>query len=163
QGKARGDWLDAAIEQMLMSSREAASCLREFRASACTDVTGFGLAGHVFEMARESACAIEIFIDRLPLYPGVASLARQGILSSLQPQNIRMRHSIKDAENFSTHESYPLVFDPQTAGGLVASIAEARAEECLQQLRQGGYDQAQVIGRAVARTGSERILSLVNS
>ncbi|MBT8434918.1 MAG: selenide, water dikinase SelD, partial [Gammaproteobacteria bacterium] len=42
QGKARGDWLDAAIEQMLMSSREAASCLREFRASACTDVTGFG-------------------------------------------------------------------------------------------------------------------------
>ena len=112
RGKARGDWLDAAIEQMLISSRHAASCLRQFQASACTDVTGFGLAGHLFEMARESACAIEIYIDRLPLYPGVVSLSRQGIASSLQPQNIRIRHSIKDTGNLATHENYPLVFGP---------------------------------------------------
>ncbi len=163
RAKARGDWLDAAIEQMLISSRDVASCLRRFQASACTDVTGFGLAGHLFEMARESACAIEIFIDRLPLYPGVASLSRQGIASSLQPQNIRIRHSIKDIENFATHENYPLIFDPQTAGGLVASVAEAQASECLQQLGKLGYDRAQVVGRAIARTESEQILSLVNS
>ncbi len=162
-GKARGDWIDAAIEQMLMSSRDAASCLREFRASACTDVTGFGLAGHLFEMARESACAIEIYIDRMPLYPGVISLSRQGVASSLQPQNIRIRHSIRDPENLASHENYPLIFDPQTAGGLVASVAEKRAGECLQKLRQLGYDQAQVIGRAIARTESDRVLSLVNS
>ncbi|MDH3630523.1 MAG: selenide, water dikinase SelD [Gammaproteobacteria bacterium] len=162
-GKARGDWLDAAIEQMLMSSRDAASCLRQYQASACTDVTGFGLAGHLFEMARESACVIEIYVDRLPLYPGVTSLSRQGIASSLQPQNIRIRHSIKDTENLASHENYPLVFDPQTAGGLVASVAEAQAGECMQKLRQLGYDQAQVIGRAIARTGSERTLSLVIS
>ncbi len=163
RGKARGDWLDAAIEQMLISSREAASCLRDFQASACTDVTGFGLAGHLFEMARESACAIEIYIDRLPLYPGVASLSRQGIASSLQPQNIRIRHSIKDADNLASHENYPLLYDPQTAGGLVASVAEEQAEECLQQLQRLGYDQAQVVGRAIVRTEPDRILSLVNS
>jgi selenide,water dikinase len=163
RGKARGDWLDAAIEQMMMSSRDAARCLRQFHASACTDVTGFGLAGHLFEMARESACAIEIYIDRLPFYPGVVSLSRRGIVSSLQPQNIRIRHSIKDTENFASHENYPLIYDPQTAGGLVASIAEVQADECLQQLRQLGYDQAQVIGHATARTESDRILSLVNS
>jgi selenide,water dikinase len=163
RAKARGDWLDAAIEQMLISSRDAASCLRKFQASACTDVTGFGLAGHLFEMARESACAIEIFIDRLPLYPGVASLSRQGIASSLQPQNIRIRHSIKDTGNLATHENYPLIFDPQTAGGLVASVAETQAGECLQQLQKLGYEQAQVVGRAIARSESERILSLVNS
>ena len=163
RAKARGDWLDAGIEQMLISSRDAASCLRKFQASACTDVTGFGLAGHLFEMARVSVCAIEIFIDRLPLYPGVASLSRQGIASSLHPQNIRIRHSIKDTENLATHENYPLIFDPQTTGGLVASVAEAQAGECLQQLRKLGYDQAQVIGRAIARSESERVLSLVNS
>ncbi len=154
RGKARGEWLDAALEQMLVSSRDAAHCLREFRASACTDVTGFGLAGHLFEMARASDCLVELDLERLPPMAGAAQLARQGIASSLQPQNIRIRHAIEDGAGDSRHAHYPLLFDPQTAGGLLASVAAERAQDCLQKLHELGYRDAQIIGRALPADGS---------
>jgi selenide,water dikinase len=149
RGKARGEWLDAALEQMLVSSRDAAHCLRQFRASACTDVTGFGLAGHLFEMARASDCLVELDLERMPLMTGAAELARQGIESSLQPQNVRIRHAIEDDGGDSGHAHYPLLFDPQTAGGLLASVAAERAPDCLHRLRELGYREAQIIGRAL--------------
>jgi selenide,water dikinase len=147
RARARGDWLDAALAEMLVSSRAAARCLREFAASACTDVTGFGLAGHLYEMARASDCAVELDIQRVPLYDGAAELAGQGISSSLQPQNIRIRHSIDAAGEWARHSAYPLIFDPQTAGGLLASVAADKAEACLRQLHELGYASAQIIGR----------------
>jgi selenide,water dikinase len=107
RGKARGAWIDEALEQMLVSNRAAAACFRQFKASACTDVTGFGLAGHLFEMARASAYAVEILIDQIPLYTGAASLASRGITSSLQPQNIRIRHSIQDTHKLASDAAYP--------------------------------------------------------
>lgn len=161
RGKARGAWVDTALEQMLVSNRDASRCLQRCRASACTDVTGFGLAGHLFEMARASACAVEVFIERLPLYPGVAELARLGIESSLQPQNIRVRHSIGDEDGLAGHEAYPLMFDPQTAGGLLASLDAANAQECLQFLRDLGYAEAQIIGRVVEAVERGPVLRLV--
>jgi selenide,water dikinase len=158
RGKARGEWLDAALAQMLVSSRDAARCLRRYRASACTDVTGFGLAGHLFEMARASDCLVELDLERLPLLAGAADLARRGIQSSLQPQNIRIRHAIEDSVGTSRHPHYPLLFDPQTAGGLLASVAAERADECLGQLRELGYGEAQIVGRALpAAPGGIRI------
>jgi len=163
RGKARGDWIDAVLEQMLVSSQAAANCFRRFAASACTDVTGFGFAGHLFEMARASGCAVEIMVDRLPLYPGAAALARQGIESSLQPQNIRIRHSIDDQGKLAAHAAYPVMFDPQTAGGLLASVAAEDAAQCLQALRDLGYGQAQIVACVVERSDSGKILSLVSS
>jgi len=163
QGKARGAWIDETLEQMLVSNRAAANCFRQFKASACTDVTGFGLAGHLFEMARASACAVEILIDQLPLYPGAADLARRGIASSLQPQNIRIRHSIQDPHQLASTAAYPLLFDPQTAGGLLAGVARQNAEPCLQQLRDLGYQHAQIVARVTEVSASARIISLVHS
>jgi selenide,water dikinase len=163
QGKARGAWIDEALEQMLVSNRAAAACFRQFKASACTDVTGFGLAGHLFEMARASACAVEILIDRIPLYTGAASLANRGITSSLQPQNIRIRQHIDDTHRLASDTAYPLLFDPQTAGGLLAGIPPQYAEPCLQQLRDLGYPQAQIVARVTQAATAERIISLVNS
>jgi selenide,water dikinase len=159
RARARGDWLDAALAEMLVSSRAAARCLREFEASACTDVTGFGLAGHLYEMARASDCAVELDIERVPLFDGAAELAAQGISSSLQPQNIRIRHSIDAAGEWARHRAYPLIFDPQTAGGLLASLAADNAEGCLQQLHELGYVSAQIIGRVCAANDpAKRIL-----
>jgi selenide,water dikinase len=133
RGQARAAWIGAALEQMLVSSRAAASCLRSFGASACTDVTGFGLAGHLLEMARASGCGVEILLQQLPLYPGAVELARRGIESSLKPQNVRIRHAISDRHGLAAHDHYPLIFDPQTAGGLLASVAPEVAQDCLQQ------------------------------
>jgi selenide,water dikinase len=161
RGKARGEWVDAALAEMLQSNRAAARCLRQFGASACTDVTGFGLAGHLYEMARASACGVELEIDRLPLYAGAAELAAAGIQSSLLPQNVRIRHAIEDHGRFAGDAAYPLIFDPQTAGGLLASVDEERAPACVEALDELGYDSARIVGRVAAPGGAAATISLV--
>lgn len=163
RGKARGEWIDAALTEMLVTNRHAARCLRRFGASACTDVTGFGLAGHLREMARASDCGTELALDRLPLYAGAAELAKVGIQSSLLPQNIRIRHEIEDRGDFAAHAAYPLIFDPQTAGGLLASVDERRAGGCIEALRELGYDGARIVGRVAIRESAAPVISLVAS
>ncbi len=162
RGLARGAWVDAALAQMLISNRAAMQCLKSRAISACTDITGFGLAGHVHEMARASACAVEIELDRLPLYDGAAQLARAGIESSLAPQNLRIRHAIEDRGKQAARDAYPLLFDPQTAGGLLASLPPAEAEDCVEALRRAGYPGAQIIGRAVPLEESRAPIRLVS-
>ncbi len=160
RGRAQGRWIDQALGQMLVSSQQAAHCLQRFSASACTDVTGFGLAGHLFEMARASACTAEIFLARLPLMAGAAELAKQGFESSLQAQNIRIRHAMSDPDALAGHAHYPLLFDPQTAGGLLASVPADSAEDCVRALKASGYECACIIGRVVEKTTTVESLIL---
>ena len=162
RGRARGDWIETAFDGMLLSNRAAAECLRRFGAGACTDVTGFGLAGHLFEMTRASACAAEIQLDAVPLLPGAVEVAAAGILSSLQPQNRRIGHQIDDPHGLAACASYPLLFDPQTAGGLLAGVPADRGEACLAQLHRGGYSDAVIVGRVI-EADDGAALRLVNS
>ncbi len=161
RARARAAWVDAALGHMLVSNRNASRCLRRFAASACTDVTGFGLAGHLHEMLRASRCAVELRLDSLPLYPGAAELAAAGIHSSLQPQNIRIRHAIDAAGGVERHAAYPLLFDPQTAGGLLASLAAGSADACVAALHELGYRDACVIGRVVEAGSAAAPISLI--
>jgi len=163
RARARAAWVDAALEQMLKSNRDASRCLRRFAASACTDVTGFGLAGHLHEMVSASRCGVELRLDELPLFAGAAELAAAGIHSSLQPQNIRIRHAIDDPQGSSAHAAYALLFDPQTAGGLLASVAAERAAECLAALHELGYTDAAVIGKVVDRDDAATPIRLVSA
>jgi selenide,water dikinase len=144
--KAMGRWVDAAIESMLVSNRAAARCLPEHGATACTDVTGFGLLGHLVEMIRASHVDVELDLAALPILDGALDTLRMGIFSSLQPQNVRLRRAIRNAEQITRTERYPLLFDPQTAGGLLASVPGAHAPACLEVLRQLGYRHAAIIG-----------------
>src|SRR5439155_24747875 len=93
-------------------------------------------------------------LDRLPLLDGALETVRLGIFSSLQPQNLRLRRAVRDAENVVADERYPLIFDPQTAGGLLASVPEDSARACLADLQRLGYAQAAIIG-AVLPAGSQ--------
>ena len=81
----RPKWIDAALASMLQSNRAAARCLHDHGATACTDVTGFGLLGHLVEMARPSGADVELSLDALPLLDGTLDTVRLGIFSSLQP------------------------------------------------------------------------------
>lgn len=163
RAEARGLWIENALANMLVSNYAASQCLLQYNASACTDVTGFGFAGHLFEMVRASACAVEILVDRLPLLPGAAELAKRGVLSSLQPQNMRICERIYDAQGLASDPHYPLLFDPQTAGGLLASLSPERAADCLAQLKELGYGEAQIVARAIPKTGADWSLSLLSS
>jgi selenide,water dikinase len=152
--KAKARWIEAAVASMLQSNRLAADCLRRYGATACTDVTGFGLLGHLVEMVKPSGVDVSLDLDRLPLLDGAVETVRMGIFSSLQPQNLRLRRAVRDAENAAADERYPLIFDPQTAGGLLASVAEESAQACLAELQRLGYAQAAIIG-AVMPAGDQ--------
>lgn len=148
---ARGRWIDAALASMRQSNRKAAQCLHQHGATACTDVTGFGLLGHLVEMTRPSGVDASLDLASLPVLDGAEETVAAGILSSLQPANVRLRRALRNQAEMAEHPRYPLVFDPQTAGGLLASVPAARAEACVAALRALGYPHTAIIGRVEAQ------------
>lgn len=154
QGKARGRWIDAALDSMQISNQKGAEILQKHGCKACTDLTGFGLLGHLIEMTKPSAVDATLYIEDLPVLPGAQACVEQGIVSSLQPANVRLRRAIRDQAKWVNHPRYPLLFDPQTAGGLLASIPASKVEQCLADLREAGYPLACQIGR-ISEAGQE--------
>lgn len=123
RGMAKASWIEGALASMRTPSGDAARTLVAAGAHACTDVTGFGLAGHLAEMIRASDnVAVDLDLGALPVLPGAIELFAQGFASSLQPENLRARHLIDGIERVSSHAKLPLLFDPQTAGGLLAAL-----------------------------------------
>ncbi len=87
---------------------------------------------------------------------------RLGILSSLQPANVRLRRAIRNLNGARKHERYPLIFDPQTSGGLLASLPAERAQSCLRALRDLGYAKAAIIGRVTAESDHLEPVTLIS-
>lgn len=143
---AKGRWIDEALKSMLVSNRLAAQCLFSHGATACTDLTGFGLLGHLVEMTRPSAVDAELNLSALPLLDGAEECVAAGIVSSLQGANVRLRRALRNQEAMVSHPRYPLIFDPQTAGGLLASVPADQAEACITALRASGYPHTAAIG-----------------
>ena len=144
---AKGRWIDAALQSMVISNRIGAQVLREHGATACTDLTGFGLLGHLVEMTRPSEVDAEIHLSALPLLDGAQECVEAGITSSLQSANVRLRRALRNQEEFVKHPRYPLIFDPQTAGGLLASVPVDRVDACIAALKAQGYPHTCKIGR----------------
>ncbi len=137
QGLARAYCLQAAIASMCQSNATASRILRAHGAVACTDISGFGLAGHLMEMLRASGVATTLWPDQIPTLPGARELAAHGVESTLAPENRRVL------------DGHPLLVDPQTSGGLLAGISPDRAEACLNALHAEAM-QAAMIGQVVA-------------
>ncbi len=132
RGLARAAWLSAAIASMRTSNAMASRILRGQGVVACTDVTGFGLAGHLLEMLRASHVGALLWPDQLPALPGALELASAGIESTLAPENRRL------VPGSTANARTALLIDPQTSGGLLAGIAPDRAEPCVDALRAAG-------------------------
>ena len=154
RGKAKARWVMAAIARMVQSNGRAAEVLCRHGVHAATDVTGFGLLGHLVEMMRASEVDVTLAVDRVPLLDGARETVARGIFSSLQPQNVRLRRAIKEVETVARHPLYPLLFDPQTAGGLLAAVPLGEAVRCVAALRAAGYGDADVIGYVTERSGA---------
>ena len=158
--RAEGRWIDGAIRHMVQSNRIGAACLQEYGVSACTDVTGFGLLGHLIEMTRAAGVDAELTINAIPLLDGAEQTVAAGILSSLQPQNLRLRRAVRDLEHVGKHPHYPLLFDPQTAGGLLAGVPAEQADACVAALREKGYPSTAIIGRVTERSDAAEPISI---
>jgi selenide, water dikinase len=144
---AKGRWIDAALKSMVQSNQSGAEIVRQHGATACTDLTGFGLLGHLLEMTRPSNVDAELSMSALPLLDGAVDCVQAGIVSSLQPANVRLRRALRNADAFIQDPRYPLLFDPQTAGGLLASVPAAKAAACVDALKAAGYAHTAIIGR----------------
>ena len=158
QLQAKGRWIEGAIDSMLQSNQAAAACFRDYSATACTDITGFGLLGHLVEMIRASQVAIELDLNALPVLDGAKTTAQQGFLSSLHPQNLKAAQFIQNLKQIIHHPLYPLLFDPQTSGGLLASLPIDQANLCLQALRASGYPHSRILGHITSSTSTPTIL-----
>jgi len=150
RGLAKGRWVQAAIRHMIVSNRCAAEVLSVHGVHACTDVTGFGLLGHLVEMTKASGVDAHLMLDAIPVLDGAAEMVAAGVFSSLQPQNVRLRRAIGNGEAAQAMPRYPLLFDPQTAGGLLAGVPVDQAGACVAALREAGYAQAAIIGTVLA-------------
>ncbi len=139
--RCQGRWLDDAFTFMLQSNRAAVPILRLYGARSCTDVTGFGLLGHLQEMLTASQCNATIALDAIPVMQGAQYCSSQGIQSTLYPAN---KQSSGCQHYTGRHPSYPLLFDPQTAGGLLVGIPAQSADECLHALTIAGYTAAKI-------------------
>jgi len=150
-GQARGRWVEAALDSMGQSSQAAARIVQAHGASACTDITGFGLLGHLVEMARASGVDVELDLEALPALDGALECLQMGTTSSLHSANARLGQAIANANPLSvrpaTELRRALVFDPQTAGGLLTSVAAPEANACVAALRAVGYAHSAIVAR----------------
>ncbi|MCY4296824.1 MAG: selenide, water dikinase SelD [Gammaproteobacteria bacterium] len=139
-------WMDAALRTMLASNRSAARIFREHGATACTDVTGFGLAGHLLEMIAGGP--VELRLADVPVLDGALECIGRGIVSSLHADNKLIERNIEGRGESRESARREILFDPQTAGGLLAAVPESKARSCLNALIDSGLEQAAIIGQA---------------
>lgn len=134
---------DEAIKTMLQLNAKAAGVAMKYRASACTDITGFGLLGHLSEMSRD--VTIELFSTEIPLLKGAMNYAKMGLICGGSYKN-RQFLTNKIEENSIDADLMMLLFDAQTSGGLVFSVDEKYVNNVLKELVDLGYGSSAVIG-----------------
>jgi len=143
RGEAKTGDVEDAIACMRLSAADAAEILRQHGARALTDVTGFGLAGHMIEMADAAGLAIDLELEALPALSGALEAIEAGIESTMAPANAAF--GVRMAGDGSCRLAR-LLFDPQTSGGLLASVPAEAAAAAVRALAANGYASARVIG-----------------
>jgi len=152
RAKAPSEVIAESIATMMTPGKYAAEAIQKFDVKAATDVTGFALLGHTWEMACASNVTIEIDSARVPLINGALELATAGMLTGADKTNRQYVGRDVEIADDVDQNLVKLLFDPQTAGGLLLAIKEEKADDLLIDLRRN-YPHAEVIGRATDNDG----------
>jgi selenide,water dikinase len=147
---ASQDALAAMIETTAALNDKASHIMLRYETHACTDITGFGLGGHLLEMARASHMEITLYADRIPIMPEAKDYALMGLIPAGSYATKHFCENMVDINAGTETVLIDLVFDPQTSGGLVFSIRSDQAETCLDELKDQGVQPATIIGEVVA-------------
>jgi len=153
---AEAEDIKNACKVMLTSNYKASTLLRKYDISACTDVTGFGLGGHLLEMAKNSNISLKIDISSIQLIPNTLYFAGMGIIPAgayFNKQFCAYDYVYKSNDK----EKEIVMFDPQTSGGLLIGVSERDADNLLKNLIDIGYANSSIIGHVV----SYRDISLI--
>ena len=162
RGLLPGAQLEGLLASLARPVAAAARVVQTCGATACTDVSGFGLAGHLAELLRASGVSARIEGAALPAYPGARELLGRGVRSSYHAQNEGVWGSAARGSG-ATDVDFALGFDPQTSGGLLFGVDEARVDEALAALREAGDSQAAWIGEVGAARGDGVLFELCSA
>jgi selenide,water dikinase len=142
--------VDSVTRLMATLNRDAAEIMRDYPVHACTDITGFGLLGHMAEMVADSTLGMEIFADRVPIIPEALEFAAMGLVPGGAHKNREFRERMIDFSPSLDNVFRDILFDPQTSGGLLICVAQEADEDLLRRLKEKASEQAALIGRVVA-------------
>ena len=189
QARLKAEWYQPLLDAMLRSNQPAAELLDKYDVLAATDVTGFGLAGHLLEMLRAADLAAEIDLASVPLLPGAAELFKEGLESTLAPENRGVEAEMDISQSLTLmgwiggldavavwgekredvshwlreHAAFAALFDPQTCGGLLIATTAEQTESLMKELKQVGDARAAVVGSVQRRSADQRKLRIVDS
>jgi selenide,water dikinase len=144
---------------MAALNRDAAKIMADFDISACTDVTGFGLLGHLAEMVNGSGCSVRIFSEQVPVIPEAEDFAAMGLIPAGAYKNREFREQMITFAEAVPRTLQDLLFDPQTSGGLLISVSEVHCNDLVSALKKGGIADAVWIGDVVH--SQEEIISVI--
>jgi selenide,water dikinase len=156
-GRAPAGSPESAAHWMAVLNKSASELMVELGAHACTDVTGFGLMGHLAAMAAASNVDVEITWDDIPVLPGTLECLAEGIVPGATERNRESSGHVVVAEENVEPAMLDLCFDAQTSGGLLIAIPPTAADTFVSRVRKSGMTEAAVIGR-VRQSGSGRVL-----
>jgi selenide,water dikinase len=157
-GMAAPEAVQKAIEVMTELNRKAAEVMKGFRVHACTDVTGFGLLGHLCEMLGAGEIGIKISLDAIPILPQAEEYAGMGLVPGGVQRNREFYASKVDGAKGCPPSLLDILYDPQTSGGLLIAVAEEDAEGILRFLQEVGVKDARTIAEVVAKPKGRLIL-----
>jgi selenide,water dikinase len=138
---------EKAISTMAYLNKAASEAASQVGVNACTDITGFGLLGHVCEMAQGSDTTIELWSDLLPIISESIDLAKMGIIPAGAYNNRKHLEGKLLFINQVPQHIEDIMFDPQTSGGLLFSVAETKAEELMKLLKQNNKTECAIVGK----------------
>lgn len=150
RGECPAAWFEPMLAAMLVPNRRPSEIFAAAGVVACTNVTGFGLAGHLLEMLDGSGVSAQVRGEDVPRYTGFDDVVARGIVSTLHRDNAKTACRV--------HGRHPLpawLFDPQTSGGLLAGVAPADAPAVLRHLHDAGFVQAAFIGSVMVRDAGQ--------
>ena len=157
-GKASDRALAAAGRSMAGLNRAAAEEMVSSGVTTATDVTGFGLLGHLSEIVRQSRVTAEIFADSVPVFDGVLDYVRAGLVSGAIERNREYASQFVKAAKGVSEDVLNVLYDPQTSGGLLIAVRETEAAALLKRLRRRGVRAAVEIGRIAAKSTGKIIV-----
>lgn len=148
QGKAEPEWIAAATESMTTLNRRASEIALQYDVHGMTDITGFGLIGHTRELALASDVSLEINSCEIPLLPGALESIRARFIPGGLNANRDFAECVVDGKENVSSDLWTLLFDPQTAGGLLISVNASDCEALVSELQTAGI-QPRAIGRVL--------------
>ena len=146
---ATPDLIDRVTRMMAELNRKASEAAMPFSVHACTDITGFGLLGHLAEMLSEGDCGLRLNYASVPVLPEALEFASMGLVPAGAAKNKAHRLCMVDFSEGIGPVEQDILFDPQTSGGLLLAVPEAEAGEVLTALRSGGCPDSSIIGEVI--------------